>query len=132
MLAGGLFTREFLHEGIKETDAWKRLDANALASILARTKKAFTEFPTMGNPTEAETEKDLIWPVLEAIGWGSDNLLVQQKMSVTRRGQVPDGLLVADARAKAKAKAIPEADAWKRLHHGLCLVESKRWQRTLD
>lgn len=39
MLSGGLFTREYLLEGIKDSDAWKALDESALATLHAEIEK---------------------------------------------------------------------------------------------
>lgn len=56
--------------------------------------------------------------------------LRQQNLAARGRDDVPDGLLFADAAAKAEANAFPEE--WKRYGFGLAIVESKRWQRPLD
>jgi hypothetical protein len=130
MLNGSLFTESFLGEGICETDAWKTLDDTSVASARAQIAKLFAAFPVKGKPTEAQTEKDLIWPLLEAIGWGPDTILVQPNLSTKGRKQVPDALLFATGDEKAKANK--EREPWKRLQFGLCLVEAKRWQRVLD
>ncbi|MBL8550503.1 MAG: hypothetical protein JNJ73_11005 [Hyphomonadaceae bacterium] len=50
---------------------------------------------------EAQTEKGLIYPVLEALGWS--DIQVQETISVRGRKQVPDALLFADAEAMARA-----------------------------
>ena len=91
MLNGGLFTRDFLIEGICEQEAWTSLDDVAVAAIRARLITLFSAFGKLKNPTEAETEKELIWPLLEAIGWS--DIAVQQNLSVKRREDVPDALL---------------------------------------
>ena len=93
-------------------------------------EKLFDSFPVKGNPTEAQTEKDLIWPLLEVLGWGPDTILVQPNLSVKGRKQVPDALLFSDAVAKSKANK--ETEPWKRVRFGLSLVEAKRWKRVLD
>jgi hypothetical protein len=127
LLNGGLFTRDFLIEGICEQEAWITLDHAAVAAIRTRLIALFTAIGKLKNPTEAETEKELIWPLLEAIGWS--DVAVQQNLSVNARDDVPDALLYADAAAKAKAAPL---DAWQRFQHGLCVVEAKRWNRALD
>ncbi len=85
-------------------------------------------FPRWSDSTEAQTEDDLIWPVLSALGFA--DTLRQQNLTVTGRDDVPDGLLFADAEAKAAANALPEA--WRRYSHGIAVVEGKRWDRPLD
>lgn len=127
MLAGGLFTREYLFEGIKDSDAWKALDDARLAVIRSEMQKRLAGILKHKKPNEAETEKDLIWPLIEALGW--TETLPQQNLSMKGREKVPDGLLFADATAKAKAVA---EKSWNRFRHGLCIMEAKRWDRPLD
>jgi len=125
---GKLFTLDYLDEGITETAAWRDLDGSALAEVEDRIAETFRTFPVTGNPNEATTEADLIWPVLEALGWA--HYLPQQTASGWGRLDVPDVLLFADAEAKSAAQA--EAQEHDRFRHGTAIVESKRWQRNLD
>lgn len=127
MLNGGLFTRDFLIEGICGTDAWTGLADGAVAAVRTRLDALLSTFSKLRNPTEAETEKELIWPLLEFLGWAE--MSVQQNLSVKARDDVPDALLFADAAAKASAAPLA---AWQRFQHGLCVVEAKRWNRVLD
>jgi hypothetical protein len=128
MLDGSLFTRDFLAEGITQESEWKRVsDADAKA-LAAKIEALFSRFPHSRKPNESQTEDDIVWPVLEALGW-SDHLR-QQNFSARGRDDVPDGLLFADADAKARANRHPEE--WRRYEHGLAIVESKRWNRLLD
>ena len=80
-------------------------------------------------PSEPVTEKDLIYPLLSAIGWG-DRVFVQPNASVKGRADVPDALLFADEFALERARK--ERSDWQRFKHGLCVVEAKRWGRLLD
>lgn len=130
MFDGTLFTEGFLSEGIKQQDAWKRLDDASVAGIRSQINALFAAFPVKGKPTEAQTEKDLIWPLLEILGWRSDKILVQPNLSTKGRKQVPDALLFVDAADKVKANK--EYEPWKRVRFGVCLVEAKRWRRVLD
>ena len=127
MLRGGLFTHEYLLEGIKESEAWKALDDTAFASVRAEIEKRLNSIQKFRKPTEAETEDELIWPVLEALGW--KNSLPQQNLSISGREKVPDGLLFGDSDFKNKAAA---EKSWSRFRHGLCIMEAKRWNRILD
>jgi hypothetical protein len=127
LLNGGLFTRDFLIEGIRDAGAWAALDDTTVAAINTRTEALFASFAKLKNPTEAETEKELIWPLLEAVGWA--DVSVQQNLSVKARDDVPDALLFGNTEAKAKAAPL---DPWQRFQHGLCVVEAKRWNRVLD
>jgi len=127
LLNGALFTRDFLIEGICGAETWAALNDASVSSIRNRLEKLFAAIIKGNNPTEAETEKELIWPVLEAIGWS--DISVQQNISVKSREDVPDALLFADSGAKAKSAPL---NPWQRFQHGACVVEAKRWNRVLD
>jgi hypothetical protein len=129
LIDGGLFTRDFLLEGIREQAAWKALDDAAIGRTRGKSVRLFGDLLKIKNPTEAVTKKDLIWPILSAIGWG-DLIHVQPNLSAKGRDNVPDALLFVDSAAHGRARY--ESDDWKRFQHGLCLVEAKRWNRVLD
>ena len=128
MNTGGLFATDFLQESITELDAWQALDAAAIDDIRAALRGIFDRFPTAGAPNESQTEDDLIWPVLERLGWTSS--LRQQNLTPKGVHDRPDGLLFANEAAKARANAV--AEEWRRYSLGLALVESKRWALPLD
>ena len=88
----------------------------------------FTRFPTTQSPNESQTEDDLIWPILQRLGWTAS--LRQQNLAARGRDDVPDGLLFPHDDAKARANEFPEE--WKRYGFGIAVVESKRWMRPLD
>jgi hypothetical protein len=124
LLQGGLFTRDWLAEGVLEAPEWVDEPGKVLSEQLAALVRA-----TAGrsNPNEAETERDLIYPVLELLGWR--HLSVQQNMSAKGRSDVPDALLFLDGEsADAAARREPSA----RFELGACLVEAKRWGAPLD
>ncbi len=123
--AGSLFSQDYLVEGIKRSNAYSSVDVATLRERLAALLNAF---PHTTRPNEATTENDVVWPVLEALGWSS--WLTQQNLSSTGRENVPDGLLFIAEDAKAKANEHPEE--WKRYSFGAAIVESKRWARALD
>ncbi len=129
MIRGGLFTRDFLAEGIQETDAWKALDSGTVAAIEQGLRKLFASIQAKKQPTEADTEKHLIWPTLEAIGWPENLIRIQQNLSAKGRNDVPDALLFLDEAAEKTAAAL---DPHLRFQHGACIVEAKRWARLLD
>ena len=116
LLNRGLFTRDFLIEGIGNEVAWQRLDDAALDFLRNRLDALFASFGKLKTPTEPETEKELIWPLLEALGWS--DMLVQQNLSAKRRDDVPDALLFPNAEAKQKAMPM---SAWQRFQHGVCV-----------
>ena len=103
------------------------LDDAAVADVRSQFDKLLLAFARLKNPNEAETEKELIWPLLEALGW--TDMSVQQNLPLKARDDVPDALLFGSA--EAKANAAPFAP-WQRFQHGLCIVEAKRWNRLLD
>ncbi|MCY4399675.1 MAG: restriction endonuclease [Gemmatimonadetes bacterium] len=125
---GSLFAEGFLRQAITELPDWQDLSASALDDLEAALQARFDRFPTDLSPNESQTEEDLIWPVLEGLGWTAH--LKQQNLSPTGRQDVPDGLLFADDAAKDRANRF--ADEWKRYGHGVATVESKRWLRPLD
>jgi hypothetical protein len=128
LLQGTLFTRDFLDEGIRGFPEYRELSDQNLKKLRDRLTKIFADFPTAKAQNEAQTEDDLIWPILKALGWTS--FLRQQNLAVKGRDDVPDGVLFADDVAKGRANA--EAFEWKRYGHGVAVVESKRWTRPLD
>ena len=127
-IQGSLFALDFLCESIADLEEWQSLDAAALDDFDIALRAILERFPTGGSPNESQTEDDLIWPVLERLGWGAN--LRQQNLSLRGRQDVPDGLLFADQASKNAANAL--ADEWKRYELGLALVEAKRWRRPLD
>ena len=128
MLGGHLFTRDYLLEGVKRSPQWRALDDDDFADFEANVRKILAGFPIQSRPNEAQTEKDLIYPVLEALGW--TDVQVQETLSAKGRKQVPDALLFASAEQKALAVAEPQP--FKRYTFGLAIMEAKRWARALD
>ena len=125
---GSLFTSDFLTETIRGVSEWNTLDDTGLDQFGAAIRAVFDRFPIAQTPNESQTEDDLIWPILEELGW-TDSLR-QQNLSPKGREDVPDGLLFKSARTKAKANGFPEE--WKRYEFGRAVVECKRWARPLD
>ena len=125
---GSLFANDFLRESVTRLDDWRAIDDGAIDTLKASVRDVFDGFPTAGSPNESQTEDDLIWPVLEQLGWTAS--LRQQNLSAHGRKDVPDGLLFRDAAAKDRANGFTEE--WKRYEFGLAVVESKRWRRPLD
>jgi hypothetical protein len=127
MNQGGLFTRDYLTYGVRDTAAWKALSDIQVANIAADLKVWFHTFPKEDNTTEARTEDDLIWKVLPRLEWA--DWVRQQPLSVKGDGNRPDGLMFADLDAKARAdKRI----SFEKYEEGACVVESKKWNFPLD
>ncbi|UKV14905.1 BREX-1 system adenine-specific DNA-methyltransferase PglX [Thalassospiraceae bacterium SW-3-3] len=125
---GSLFTSDFLTETIKGVSEWNAFDDADLDQFRASIRSVFDRFPISQSPNESQTEDDLIWPILEKLGWTES--LRQQNLSPRGREDVPDGLLFKNAETKDKANGFHEE--WKRYEFGLAVVESKRWTRPLD
>lgn len=127
-IQGSLFSHDFLRESIVRLPDWEAFDDERAAALHDELRAVFDRFPTAQTPNESQTEDDLIWPVLECLGWTAS--LRQQNLTMRGRDDVPDGLLFADDAAKTHANGFPEE--WKRYEFGLAVVESKRWARPLD
>lgn len=125
---GSLFTSDFLTDSIQNVSDWGAISATDLDAFAAQLRAQFDRFPIRQTPNESQTEDDLIWPILEALGWHDS--LRQQNLSPKGREDVPDGLLFESAEAKSQANSHPEE--WKRYEFGRAVVESKRWGRPLD
>ena len=125
---GSLFAEDFLRESIVDLPDWQDFDELTLDGVESALRDIFARFPADRSPNESQTEDDLIWPVLNRLGWTAS--LRQQNLSAHGREDVPDGLLFAHNAAKNQANSF--AEEWKRYQHGLAIVESKRWLRPLD
>lgn len=125
---GSLFTNDFVESSIANLQDWQSLTDHDLSALRKSITGFFARFPTNQTPNEATTEKDLIWPILAALGW--EHFLTQQNLTASGRQDVPDALLFVDGVTKDRANAHPEE--WRRYEFGAALVESKRWLRPLD
>ena len=125
---GSLFSNDFLSQSIVKLPDWKDLDSEAVDKFYESLKEIFNKFPIAQKPNESQTETDLIWPILECLGWTAS--LRQQNLTAQGRQDVPDGLLFSDEAAKEQANSF--AEEWKRYQFGLAVVECKRWLRPLD
>jgi hypothetical protein len=128
VISGNLFTRDYLLEGITRSEPWTALADKELAAIRASLLKIAKKLQAINKPNEAQTEKVLIYPALELLGW--TDIEVQQNLSAKGRKHVPDALLFADA--DCRNRAVGGKDQWKGYQHGLAIVEAKRWCRSLD
>lgn len=114
MLKGGLFTRDFLSEGILGTEQCTALDPTTVTGIREKIAQLFASFQKFKNPTEADTEKELIWPLLEAVDW--TNMLVQQNFSEKAREDVQMHFF-SEMQMQSKSRSFVSMEtfsAWKR------------------
>lgn len=128
-MQGQLFTQDFLQRGIESTPPWQALSAGDVVRFEAALAAIFAALPEGSTINEAQTEQLIIQPVLRELGW-ADDTLPQVNLSPRQREDVPDQLLFADAAAKARALTEKKDD--RRYHHGLAILEAKRWGRPLD
>lgn len=122
---GSLFTRDYLTDAVRESEAYGAIDIEQFRSSLTA---IFDAFPTKQKASEAQTEDDLIWKVLATLGW--DHYERQVNLAPRGRDNIPDGLLFLDEEAKTQANT--HVEHWKRYEHGVVVVESKRYDRPLD
>ena len=125
---GSLFTPDFLTDSIRDVGEWNTLTESDLNRFKESVEEIFARFPSSRRPNESQTEDDLIWPILGALGWTS--WLRQQNLSPRGREDVPDGILFESDESKNTANGY--AEEWKRYEPGCAVVESKRWGRPLD
>ena len=83
MFQGALFTRDWIREGITETPQWHLIAEPELDRLWNDTRALLTEHCGRRKPTEAETEDQLVYPLLELIGWRHKS--VQQNMATKGR-----------------------------------------------
>ena len=124
-MSGQLFTQYFLTDGIRSTPEWESSDA-AFSEFIATVASLYSGFSHRAQPNEAETEQDLIRPLLEALGW--DGYLPQQ--SATGGEDIPDHLLFENS--EAKERAVGRASPNERYADALLVQESKRFNLSLD
>lgn len=125
---GSLFTIDFLRESIARESDWQTLSESEIDRLAADLGEIYRDFPTDKTPNESQTEDDLIWKILNRLGWTAS--LRQQILASRGRDDVPDGVLFKDDTVKKQANSFSEE--WKRYEFGLVIVESKRWNRPLD
>ena len=108
MLAGSLFTEDFLREGVRADPGY--VDAQGDALELARF--VAERVAAVGDPArlnEAQTEDRLIRPLLDRLGWGG--LRVVQPAAT--RNDIPDYLLFGDEEAFRTADPLPSPDKFR-------------------
>jgi hypothetical protein len=86
-------------------------------NLVRAAKSAIDALAARKTPNEAQTEEDLVYPLLELVG-GSDKD-VQPNASVKARNDDPDALLFGNGPATAAAGKL---DAWQRSSGALSTV----------
>lgn len=126
MLRGGLFTRYWLEDGIRQTSAYRSLNTDRVSELAAAIIGRWTALAGMARPSEAETEAEFIFPILDLLGW---HHLPQAQPGRGRR-DVADALLFLSAAAKDTARR--ESDLAARFQHGAVVVENEARNTVLD
>lgn len=125
MLRGGLLTRFYLDEGITLSADYTAITATEVQAFTDRVTGLWASLEGFKRPSEAETEAEFIFPLLDALGWVH---LPQQEPGKGRK-DLADALLFGDAAAKDVARKLPTAD---RFRHGLVVVENEARDTVLD
>ena len=122
-MPGQLFTEYFLSDGIRLTPE-RRDQRSAFAAFRDGARGVFAGFGSDRTANEAETEQELIRPLLELLGW--TDYLPQQ--SASGGEDIPDLLLFGSAEAKARASGA-QGSAYL---EAVAVAELKRFHRPLD
>ena len=126
VIRGSLFTRFFLEDGIRETQAYRAFDPARAMDFAETSRSYWAALDQMSHPTEADTEGEFIFPLLQALGW---EYLTQQEPGRGRR-DIADALLFVDAHTKARARG--EAATADRFRFGAVVVENEARDTLLD
>jgi hypothetical protein len=126
LIRGGLFTRYWLEDGIRQTPQYRALSAEQVAAAAEGIARLWRALELMAAPSEAETESEFIHPVLDQLGW---QRLPQQEPGRGRR-DIADELLFLTVREKAVAQGLSDRSA--RFRHGVVVVENEARDTVLD
>lgn len=69
MIRGGLFTRFFLEDGINVTRAYREQNPAEVIAFADAVRGHWAKLARFQKPSEAETEAEFIYPVLELLHW---------------------------------------------------------------
>ncbi len=125
---GSLFTQDFLDQGIRGSAAWRGLDQAQFAAFTEELQRIHARVRGDTQLNEAQTEAELITPVLLALGWH----LLPRRSSKPMPAAAPTYLTRCCLRVPGRARWRWTNHAWTNVRHGTAIVESKRWLRPLD
>ena len=126
---GKLFSQDFLLDGIRRTPVWEALPDETLDTFANGLRRIYSPLTISSHLNEANTEADIIEPVLDLLDW-RELTLKQVTATRTRREDVPDFLLCPNEAGKHAARIETRED--RRYRHGIAILEAKRWMRPLD
>jgi Eco57I restriction-modification methylase len=129
MPQGTLFTEDFLNEGIRDTDAFRRLTPQMVSGLRETLQATFAKVANPARLNEAQTEDRIVKPTLQALGWGG-SFWVQERVEVKGRANVPDYLLFGSPEEFAAADRKSKAS--ERYPHAIAVADAKAWALGLD
>ena len=124
MVRGGLFSRFFLEDGIRETEAYRALGPATMLAFEDAVRGLWRRLESFARPVESETEEQFIFPVLARLGW---HYLTQQTPGHGRQ-DVADALLFLSEPSNT-IRRLPSVD---RFRHGSVVVENEARETRLD
>lgn len=124
VVQGSLFTHYFLSEGVRQTSEYQQISAASLDALLKELQERYLALREALAPDEADTEDDLIEPILQKLGFGYS----RQKSPSQSATDRPDFLLFSEAESKRKA----QQDKTNAYRYGVAILEAKRFERPLD
>jgi len=126
VIRGSLFTRFYLDDGIRETDAYRSLDDAAVSQAGTELKRLWSTLAAVPRPSEDDTEAVMILPAIVSLGWP---YLTRPPADRGRR-DIADAALFPDE--AARRAALGERHVVDRLRHGTVITEWEALHRPLD
>ena len=126
MIRGSLFTRFYLDDGIRETDAYRSLDDAAVSQAGTELKRLWSTLAAVPRPSEDDTEAVMILPAIVSLGWP---YLTRPPADRGWR-DIADAVLFPDE--AARRAALGERHVVDRLRHGTVITEWEALHRPLD
>ena len=93
-MQGLLFSSDFLLRGITETEIWQSLPESELDNFVSALQKHFARFAADSTLNEAQTEDELVEPIIDLLGW-QDAWISQVNLSRNRPRRRPRFFAVA-------------------------------------
>jgi len=121
----GLFADHYLDDALPRRPEWARLRSEA-APLLSEVARIFAAY--VPSADEAQTEAELIRPILTALGHTFE---VQARLQTPGRIHRPDYVLYRDEAAKAAHKNLVLGKTLSQ-EGGLAIADAKYWRRPLD
>ncbi|MFN3651307.1 MAG: Eco57I restriction-modification methylase domain-containing protein [Armatimonadota bacterium] len=119
-----LFSDHYLDQVLPRTPEWK-LGRDSASALLPQLQALYMAFVPSTN--EAQTERELVRPVLELLGHHFEVQPALQTAAGTKR---PDYVLYRDEEAIRANKNVVLSDT--ALQHAIAVADAKHWDRPLD